>query len=78
MKIFDVRHSGSDYYTWFFQCKADHCDNCKLRFFCFTNGKTIVIQDTKLVNMINRQAGWRFTGYSQRKARKLFFQHMGV
>ena len=73
MKIFEIRHPGTTGYTWSFWCRADKCDDCKLRFLCYTNNK-IIIENDKLVHLLFDSS--RNYHNPQAKARKVFFKHI--
>lgn len=75
IKIFEVRHPSFQYYSWSFRCRVENCDDCKLRFLCFTTGKTVIISDDRLYNLLRRidETHFRYN-HAQRAMRKAFFK----
>jgi len=56
-------------YSYAFRCRGGSCDNCRLRFLCFTGGNIMYIIDGELVEKLDKgiKAG-------QKAARRIFFR----
>lgn len=82
MKYFEVKWDDEDGWRWSFQCKEEGCDTCKLRFVCFTS-KVVTVVNCDLVDLLNKTVrrenppGAHYSiEYSQKRARKLFFEYL--
>ncbi len=67
MKTFTIHHPYYLVRPWVFKCGQGSCDACRLRFFCFTTTREVVLSDAKLGDKIAR-------ALSPREARKIFFK----
>lgn len=56
-----------------FVCRGDNCNNCKLKFLCFTTHGTLVIGDDNLFRKLGKFYTKHTDNYAQRKARAEFF-----
>lgn len=55
-------------------CRGDNCNNCKLKFVCFSTRGTLVIGDDSLLRKLGKFYRKYPENYAQRKARAEFFK----